>query len=245
MVLARKHSVITKEDDVHESSRSLAVSDLLSDAANHDDEPSIRATLKSALFHGTSARTWSHQSFAENLAAEFLSNENIPVEKILDMMLAPDQKFAPQLHDTLRWLIELRTDVLHEVLKRQPMLVLTTDVSHLGEDEFTKLFTAVLNMPDPYVYSLETWNLRKFRASHPSAQSVLLPYLADSRRSWYLRRFVLQLLECLEINEIDDELVKLALDNEEDQVLRQSGGTSLGKYRECRGEVAIEAVYLR
>ena len=221
MVLARKHSVNTKEDDVHESSRALAVSDLLPDAANHDEECLIRTTLKSALFHGTSERTWAHQSFAEYLAAEFLSNENIPVEKILDMMLAPDQKFAPQLHDTLRWLIETRNDVLHEVIKRQPMLVLTADVSHLNDDEFNNLFTAVLSLDDPYIYSHETWNLRKFRASHPSAKSVLLPYLIDTTRSRYLRRFVLQLLECLDINEIDDVLVRLALDNEEDQVLRQ------------------------
>ncbi len=221
MMLSSKHAVDVEVDDVHESSSGLVVKDLLLDVVNESEESLIRATLDSALFQGTGKRTWAHQSFAENLAAEFLSNENIPVEKILEMMLAPDQKFAPQLHDTLRWLVEMRSDVLSEVVKRQPMLLLTTDVSHLNEKEFRKLFTAVLNMPDPYVYSHETWNLRRFRSSHPSAKCVLLPYLTDSRRSRYLRRFVLQLLECLDINEIDDVLVKLALDNEEDQVLRR------------------------
>ena len=221
MVLSDKLVVNMDADDVYESSAAIAVSDLLSDVSNEDQERLIRATLDSALFQGTRKRTWAHKSYAEYLAARGLRHESIPVQKILDRTLAPDGKFASHLHDTLRWLVEMRSDVLSEVVKRQPMLLFTTDVSHLNEKEFRKLFTAVLNMPDPYVYSHETWNLRRFRSSHPSAKCVLLPYLTDSRRSRYLRRFVLQLQECLEINEIDDVLVKLALDNEEDQVLRQ------------------------
>ena len=240
MMLSSKHAVDVEVDDVHESSSGLVVKDLLLDVVNESEESLIHATLDSALFQGTGKRTWAHQSFAENLAAEFLSNENIPVEKILEMMLAPDQKFAPQLHDTLRWLVEMRSDVLSEVVKRQPMLLLTTDVSHLSEKEFTKLFTAVLNMPDPYVYSHETWNLRRFRSSHPSAKCVLLPYLTDSRRSRYLRRFVLQLLECLDTNEIDDVLVRLALDNEEDQVLRQSAARLLGNIGSVEAKLRLK-----
>ena len=124
------------------------------------------------------------------------------------------------MRDTLRWLIEMRTDVLGEVVKRQPMLVLTTVLSHLNDKEFKKLFTAILSLEDPYVYSHETWNLRNFRAGHTSAKSVMLPYLADTSLSVYLRRFVLDLVKCLDIREIDDVLVRLALDKQEDQVLR-------------------------
>ena len=221
MMLSRKHSINVEADGVLESSSALAVSDLVSEVADQNHEDLIRATLDTALFQGTGNRTWAHQSFAEYLAAHCLSNKNIPVEKILGMALAPDEKFASHLHDTLRWLIEMRTDVLSEVIKRQPMLVLTTDLSHLNDKEFRKLFTAILSLDDPYVYSHETWNLRKFRAGYSSAKDVLLPYLTDTNRSPYLRRFVLQLAECLDIREIDEVLVRLALDKTADQELRR------------------------
>ena len=220
MMLSRKHSIKVELDDVPDTSSALAVSDLVSEVANENDEGLIRATLDTALFHGTSERTWAHQSFEEYLAAHCLSDKRITVEEILAKTLAPDEKFASDLRDTLRWLIEMRTDVLGEVVKRQPMLVLTTDLSHLNDKEFKKLFTAILSLEDPYVYSHETWNLRNFRAGHTSAKSVMLPYLADTSLSVYLRRFVLDLVKCLDIREIDDVLVRLALDKQEDQVLR-------------------------
>ena len=221
MLFSRKHSIDVEASRVLESSSALAVSDLVWEVADQDDEELIRKTLDTAIFQGTGNRTWAHQSFAEYLAAHCLSNKNIPVEKILGMALAPDEKFASDLHDTLRWLIEMRADILEEVVKRQPLLVLTSDMSHLNDREFGKIFAAVLSLDDPYVYSRETWNLRKFRAGHPSAKSVLLPYLENTGLSQYLRRFVLKLLENLDIREIDDALVQLALDEQEDQVLRR------------------------
>lgn len=220
MILSRKHSIDVEADNVFESSSALAVSDLVSEVADENDECLIRATLNTALFYGISKRIWAHQSFAEYLAAHCLSDERIPVEEIVRKTIAPDKKFASHLRDTLRWLIEMRTDILDEIIKRQPMLVLTMDLSHLNDKEFRKLFTAILNLDDPYVYSHETWNLRNFRADHPSAKSILLPYLKDTSLSMYLRRFVLDLVECFDIREIDDVLVQLALDKQEDQVIR-------------------------
>ena len=220
MVLSRKHSVDVYAPDVPDSSSALAVRDLLLGDANEREEKQIRAVLDLPLFQGTGNRKWAHQSYAEYLAAHCVSDESIPISEIVDRTVAPDEKFASYLHDTLRWLIELRPEVLSEVIQRQPMLVLATDVSHLSEEEFRKLFAAVLNLPDPYVYSHEAWNLRKFRASHPSAKSILLPYLTDTTDSPYLRRFVLRLMERLDIRDIDDELVRIALDENEDQVLK-------------------------
>ena len=220
MVLSRKHSVDVNAPDVPDSSSALAVRDLLLGDANEREEKQIRAVLDLPLFQGTGKRKWAHQSYAEYLAAHCVSDESIPISEIVDRTVAPDEKFASYLHDTLRWLIELRPEVLSEVIQRQPMLVLATDVSHLSEEEFRKLFAAVLNLPDPYVYSHEAWNLRKFRASHPSAKSVLLPYLTDTTDSPYLRRFVLRLMESLDIEGIDNELVHIALDEKEDQLLR-------------------------
>lgn len=230
MMLSRKHSVDVEADGVHESSSALAVSDLLPDGESKNEERLLRDILGSALFHGTKERKWAHQSFAEFLAAHYLNNESILVKEILKMTLTPDGKFASQLQDTLRWLIEMRSDLRAEVIERQPMLAFTTDMPCLADSEFRKLIEAVLSSDDPYIYSLEARNLRKFRASRcQSAKNVLLPYLTDSRRSQYLRRFVLDLIEHLDIRDIDDALLQIVFDENDDQVLRRLAARRLGE----------------
>ena len=195
---------------------------LLPEGASPKEERLVRETLDSALFQGTGIRTWAHLSYAEFLAARYLSDESISLREILELPVAPDGKFPPHLHDCLRWLIELRKEILLEVIARQPLIVLAGDLSHLSDSEFEVLFAALLNLPYPRVYRLEAWNLRNFRAGHPSAKRVLMPYLTDTKRSPDLRYFVLRLLEQLNICDIDVVLARIALDENEDEALRHS-----------------------
>ena len=138
------------------------------------------------------------------------------------MAVAPDEKFPPHLHDCLRWLIVLRKDILREIVKRQPLIVLAGDLSHLSDNEFEEVCAALLSLPDPRVYRREAWNPRNFRAGHPSAKRVLLPYLADTSRSPDLRYFVLRWMERLDVRDIDDVLARIALDEYQDQTLRHA-----------------------
>ena len=222
MVFGRKDAVDVIAPVVHEASELLAVRDLLPDGACHSDERHIRETLDSSLFQGSIKRTWRHLSYAEFLAAQYLNDESISVSEILEVTVAPDGMFPPNLHDCLRWLIELRKDILPEIISRQPLVVLAGDLSHLSDSEFEKLFATLLNLPDPRVYRREAWNLRNFRAGHPSARRLLVPYLADTSGSPYLRHFVLRLMRQLDVSDIDDVLARIALNANEDDALRHS-----------------------
>ena len=249
MMLSRKHSVDVNAPDVPESSSALAVKDLLLDAASEREEKQIRAVLlDTPLFQGPKdRRTWTHQSYAEYLAAYCLSNESVLVREISRKTVAPDGKFPSHLHDTLGWLIGMRPEVLPEVIARQPMLGLRADLPHLCKGDFETLFTAILSLPDPYVYSHEIRNLRQFRARRRSARDYLLQYLADTNRFKRIRRlvfpivdrlaiqrfqkhferikqarrFAFRLTECFDIRDIDDLLVELVRDRQEDLELRQ------------------------
>ena len=222
MVLGSKHAVDVTAPAVHESSGALAVKDLLPDGAGPKEERELHATLQSGLFQGSGKRTWVHLSYAEFLAARYLSDESISLNDILEMAVAPDGKFPPHLHDCLRWLIVLRKDILPEIVKRQPLIVLAGDLSHLSDNEFEEVCAALLSLPDPRVFRREAWNPRNFRAGHPSAKRVLLRYLADTSRSPDLRYFVLRWMERLDVRDIDDVLARIALDEHQDQALRHS-----------------------
>lgn len=228
MALCNKYSIdIDGNTALNESS--LGIPELLFDHESEDKERLLRATLKSALFHGTSQRKWAHQSFAEYLAAYYLSKDGVSVDEILQRTTTPDGRFAPQLYETLRWLMDMRPDFLKEVIKRRPMLVLMSDLSHLSEREYRNFVKTLLSLDDPYVYSNETWELRKYRASHQKAGSVLLPYLKDTEGHIHLRRFVFRLLECHGFPSMGDELVDLALNEYEDPALRRWAALGLEK----------------
>ena len=190
--------------------------------------------------------TWAHQSFGEYLAACRLSKENLPPDKILEKILAPDGKIAREWYDTVRWLAEMRTDILYEVIQRQPMLILTPSVSLLNEEEFSELFNAILRLGDPHIFSYETWNLREFRAIHLSARHFLLTYLEVTNRykrirrlasrivdrlgiqqfqkfferTKQARRFAFRLMECFNVTDADKLLAELVNDRNEDLELR-------------------------
>ena len=228
MILGARHMVdIDRTASLSENS--LGVSDLLLEHEDDDEDRLLRETLDSSLFQGSAQRTWAHQSFAEFLAAYFLSRDCVSLKEIRRLVKTPDDKLAGTLSEMLRWLAETRPDFLKEVVKRQPMLLLKSDLSHLSEEDYRSFVKALLDLDDPHIYSNKTWDLRSFRASHPSAGRVLLPYLRDNEAHVYLRRFVLRLLECHGYPEAEDTLIYLTLNEYEDCVLRASAARGIWK----------------
>ena len=239
MVLGNKYSIdIDGNTALNDSS--LGIQELLLDGDLEDEERLLRATLNCALFQGTTQRIWAHQSFVEYLAAHFLGQDSVSVDKLLQITTTPDGRFAPQLHETLRWLMDMRHDFLKEVIKRQPMLALMSDLSHLNKRQYRNFVKTLLSLDDPYVYSNETWELRKYRATHTNGKSILLPYLKDTERHIHLRQFVFRLLECHGFSGMEDELVDLALNEYEDPVLRWWAARGLKKVGSVEAKLELK-----
>ncbi len=238
MLLGDKYSVDIESESTGESV--LSVRDLLRDTDSESEEKLARETLKTGLFQGGRQRSWIHQFFAEYLAAVYLSAPEINIKEVVKFTTNSRGVFATQLYEVLRWLIEMRPDVLKEIVESQPSLLLTTDLSHLDKKEFRYVYKAMLNLDDPYIYSSKTWDLRHFRANHSMARHFLLPYLTDYSRHLYLRRFVFQLLECHGYPDMDDVLVNLALNEDEDDVLRRWAARGLWKVGSVEAKLKLK-----
>ena len=172
-------------DARHETSEGsvLSLRDLLHDGEGQKIENLLHDTLRTGLFVGSERRKWVHQSFAEYLAARYLSQDSLRVKDIVGITTAQDRQFAPQLYEVLRWLIEMRPDVLKRVVKTQPALLLTSDLSHLEEEDLRSVYDAMLNLDDVHLYVQPMWSLKRFHASHPAAKRILLPYLRDNHEA--------------------------------------------------------------
>jgi len=58
---------------------------------------------------------WAHQTYAEFLSAWYLTQHEIPLTQIKELIFSsedPDPKLIPQLHETAAWLASIRKDVL-------------------------------------------------------------------------------------------------------------------------------------
>ena len=81
MILGVRHAVDV-DGNASISKSSHGISDLLLEHEGDDEERLLRETLDCPLFQGALQRTWAHQSFAEFLAAYFLSRDCVSLKKI-------------------------------------------------------------------------------------------------------------------------------------------------------------------
>ena len=187
-------------------------------------------TLNSGLFHGTSCKQFSHQSFAEFLTACFLHDNSIPLEPILSKFMTPQAKFAPQLYETIRWLAYLRSDFMVAVIEHEPELALKMDCSRLNDKDFSKLIRHLLTSCDEYLFAELSEELGEFGENRTKSREYLLAHLKDTEQSLHRRRFVFRLLEKLDVSKLEDKLVNLALNKNEDTVLRNWSARCIRDY---------------
>ena len=220
MVLSNCDQVEVSAPDAHlESTR--AVRDLLLDKESEAEERMVRSVLDSALFTGTHKRSWSHQSFGEFLAASACDNNQMPIDDVLGKMQTPSKRFAPQLNETLRWLIDMRQDVVARIAQLQPELLLTADLSQIHRFHLRYFYWKMLNLKDEFIYADQMWQLPEFHASHPRANKILRKYAEDKERSIHVRCFVIRLMKSHGFTDMDDLLTSLARDKHEDYRLRR------------------------
>lgn len=231
MVLSNKYTVKVDGDYGKNSASMLLVVDLLSDTTSKKEEKLVRETLKTSLFQGTSQRQWKHQSFAEFLTAHFLNQFDIPLGDIVEKTTINNDMFAPQIHEMLRWLSQMRSDIFQEVLKRQPTLLLSMDLSHITPGDFKRLLKALLSIEDEYVYAtlINKMQHQTIRFNYPELSKMLSSYLAQKSSSKYLRLFIIDLINYFKLSGLDEIILQIVLDKTEDFTLRTHSAHCLWK----------------
>ena len=219
MLLCGKQTV-DLDGDMALKRSSIPMRDLIRPAEVGRAESLLQETLDSALFHGSGHRQWAHPSFGEFLAAAHLSSHKIAVGEIVKLTTNREGALVPQLYDTVRWLCGMRDDFLKELAKREPAMLLGSDVSHLSSREYRRYIKQLLSVQDDYAYLKMEKAVGGTSASHPAAATELLPVLQDTELSLTKRRFVFRLLENIDMADVEDYLVELVLNEYDDPVLR-------------------------
>lgn len=200
------------------------------------DEESIGEAIATGLFssRGPSRMGWAHQTYAEFLAARYLTRKKLPFDQ-LKMLLShpgdPQGKVVPQLQEIAAWLAEMTPEMFDYLVMNEPELLLRSSVSAGNATSPSRLVDALLSSCQN-----EAFHPRKIggkaryrKLAHPSLSIQLRAYLLDKSRHALTRDLAIDIAEECEARDLQGELLAMVLDQEEVMALRISAAYALRK----------------
>ena len=198
------------------------------------NESAVQEVLGTALFSSRGAERlgWDHQSYAEFLAARYLSQTKLDLAQVLSLILVPsagELRVVPQLASTTAWLSTMRRDVFEAVVRRDPQTVVRGGLRDFSDDERAALTAALLDRIAEGRLVDSDFDMRRGYANlkHPTLASQLRPYLQDRIRNQVVRRVAIDIAEACALKDLTSDLVHLATDSTEVSHIRSQAAHAL------------------
>jgi len=204
----------------HEVDRSTGV-----EAAFEVGPREVRDTLKCALFKGRAddGLAFSHRSYAEFLAAEWISSGSLGAEQVEDLLLERGehgQPVWPQLQGLASWLAALSREQFEWLLEHDPEAVLDTDLERVPSEHRKRVVDAWIRtwMDLPLESHPIDRAMRDLR--WPEAVVRLHELLFDPAAPIRTRVVAAQRIAAAGFDELDGALADLALDRAQPHPVR-------------------------
>ncbi|WP_287456543.1 hypothetical protein [Leptolyngbya sp. UWPOB_LEPTO1] len=193
----------------------------------------IKEVLDTGLFssRGLHRMGWAHQTYAEFLAAWYLTQREIPLEQITKLIFSSedlDHKLVPQLHETAAWLASMRPDVLQEIIKTDPDVLLQGDVPTDAGVRVSLVNSLLTQYEEGKLFDRGGNNYRHYaKLKHPGLVEQLCTYICNSSNQVDARDLAIDIAEVCEVSELQYELAELALDSTQSIYLRVSAAKAI------------------
>ncbi|TXT65659.1 MAG: hypothetical protein BAJALOKI1v1_400008 [Promethearchaeota archaeon] len=159
----------------------------------------VEETLATALFNKRKDNyVFSHISFMEFLAADYIMEKNLSIEKILSLITHPDdplKKFIPQLRGVISWLSQYKDDILENVLKKEPEILIQGDLANLSPYIKERLLRSILENFNKTSLQIGYSNYKPFLKHFyfPKLENLLRDNILDASLSNQSRVFAITL----------------------------------------------------
>jgi hypothetical protein len=183
-------------------------------------DAAIRETLATGLFSSRGAHRlgWSHSTYAEFLAAHYVTQRGLLLPQLLSLTVHPDDpegKLVPQLHEVAGWIAGMSPPFLQEVLRREPEVLLRSDVAAADTEDRAKLVEGLLRLADQGLFMDTDWGRREqyARLAHPGLPDQVRPYVQGGDKHVVARRVAIDIAEACRLTELQNLLADIALDD--------------------------------
>jgi hypothetical protein len=197
-------------------------------------EESVREVLDTGLFtsRGGVRMGWAHQSYAEFLAALYLTDKQVRPRNILRVLQHPAGGLVPQLAVVTAWIASISKKVREALIQSEPVVLLRGDLTNWSEVDLAALAGSLLTALEHSRVHDFTLGISEFyaRLKHPTLASQLRPYIQDRTKNAISRRTAILIAERCKVQELQPELLTPALDQSADPYLR---GRAVDALRTC------------
>lgn len=200
-------------------------------------ESDIEETLSTGLFtsRGANRFGWAHQTYAEYLAALYVTQNELPITQIMSLIEHPiildsERRLIPQLHEVTAWLSTMNPKLFQEIIIRDPQVLLRSDISSLLLDDKKLLVSALLQLYDNDKIINMDLDEYFYKLNHPYLEMQIKLYLHDYTRNPVARSAAVRIARACKLTVIQDELLKVSLNKDEDYQVRVQASLALCEF---------------
>jgi len=205
----------------------LLLQDCFLREANIWSEPEhlLDETLDTALFAASgNYRIWSHRSYGEYLAAEYIDQAHMPLQQVQNLFINPvdpDKRISPKLYEVAAWLATMSDDIFDWIFHAEPWILIKSDSIQLTIEQKTLLIDQFIQRynTDGIIEVRLDWN-DLHRLDYPGLGNQLQPHLANENLSSQARELCMDFVITCDVTSIDATLIAMALDADESPQLR-------------------------
>ena len=210
----------------------------------------VKEVLDTGLFssRGLHRMGWAHQTYAEFLAAWYLTQHEIALEKATKLIFSsevPDNKLIPQLHETSAWLASMRDDVFHEIIETDPDVLLQSDLTSIDQVAKVSLIDSLLKLYDSGRLSYQYDNFRAFKyLKYPAILEQLKPYICDSKKNIQARYVAIDIAESCDLTDASSILVEVALASGQPYSIRSRAANFVANVGSEEDKLKLKVLYI-
>ena len=183
----------------------------------------VLETLDTGLFssRGEERLGWSHQTFAEYLAARYCLSHDLSLAQLRSLVFHPRRsRVIPQVREVASWLALQNDELLVEIAEKDPEVLLGSASPSLSAKQRQVLTDALLRSCDENEILHVHHNLALRNLAYPGLAEQLRPVLRERTGVRSTRYFAAQIVRACEVRALGDELLDIALSENEDHEMR-------------------------
>lgn len=238
LMLSQKYAVWTGSDQGDVPDEDIKLTDLVGGKERfHGVEvdvtmDTLKETLKTGLFSSRGAHRcgFAHQTYAEFLSAVFFNERCTKPKQILSLLLHPgdpEKRVVPQLAGVAGWVASFVPEVFDLIVQSDPQALLASDLEKLTGDERKRVVESFLDLLKEDRIHLWEISQRYPKLNHPDLDSQIREVIHDTARDSLVRREALRIAGACNLKSLQDDFVKIALDPNEPNEVRQFAGLAL------------------
>ncbi len=215
------------------------------------DDEAVREALSSGLFIGLGPNRfrWAHQTYAEFLAAQYLKNRGLALQKVMKLIGHPGEqgKLVPQLHETSAWLAGMMPELLPEVMKKNAEVLLRGDAETWSHKFKESLVDCLLKRFQEEKLPRYTWMRSGYykKLFHPGLPQQLKEYIEkDNNFSVSARLNAVRMVQENNLEMLQELLADIVLDRSENMQVREIAAGAIAESTDIKAKSKLKALDL-